>query len=65
MTTHSQNVVNSSLKAASLNMMTQVFFRLITFIMNAYVLRHISPDILGVIYVRLNLLDDTIIFLST
>ena len=60
-----QNVVNSSLKAASLNMMTQIMFRLITFFMNAFVLRHISRDVLGLIYVRLNLLDDTIIFLST
>ena len=61
----SQNIVNSSLKAASLNMMTQVIFRLVTFFMNAYVLRFISRDVLGLIYVRLNLLDDTIIFLST
>ena len=56
----SQNIVNSSL-----NMMTQVIFRLVTFVMNAYVLRYISRDVLGLIYVRLNLLDDTIIFLST
>ena len=61
----SQNIVNSSLKAASLNMMTQVIFRLVTFVMNAYVLRYISRDVLGLIYVRLNLLDDTIILLST
>ena len=57
------------MKAASLNMMnqTQVIFRLVTvtFIMSAYVLRYISRDVLGQIYVRLNLLDDTIIFLST
>ena len=46
-------------------MMTQVIFRLVTFFMNAYVLRFISRDVLGLIYVRLNLLDDTIIFLST
>jgi len=63
--TQSQNIVNNSLKAASLNMMTQVIFRLVTFFMNAYVLRYISKDVLGLIYVRLNLLDDTIIFLST
>ena len=61
----SQNIVNSSLKAASLNMMTQVIFRLVTFFMNAFVLRYISRDVLGLIYVRLNLLDDTIIFLRT
>ena len=32
--------------------------------MNAFVLRHISRDVLGLINVRLNLLDDTIMFLS-
>ena len=61
----SQNIAESSVKAASLNMMTQVVFRIFTFLMNAFVLRHISPEVLGLIYVRLNLLDDTIIFLST
>ena len=61
----SQNIVESSVKSASLNMMTQVFFRIFTFLMNAFVLRHIAPEVLGLIYVRLNLLDDTIIFLST
>ena len=61
----SQNIVESSVKAASLNMLTQLAFRVFTFLMNAFVLRHISPEVLGLIYVRLNLLDDTIIFLST
>lgn len=42
----------------------KVGFRLITFAMNAFVLRHISREILGLINVRLNLLDDTIMFLS-
>ena len=39
-------------------------FRMITFAMNAFVLRHISRDVLGLVNVRLNLLDDTILFLS-
>jgi len=60
----SNSVVASSLKSASLNMITQVIFRLITFAMNAFVLRHISRDVLGLVNVRLNLLDDTIMFLS-
>ena len=46
------------------NSSCQVGFRLITFAMNAFVLRHISRDVLGLINVRLNLLDDTIMFLS-
>ena len=32
--------------------------------MNAWVLRHISREVLGLVNVRLNLLDDTIMFLS-
>jgi len=60
----SSSVVNSSLKSASLNMITQVMFRLLTFLINAFVLRHISRDVLGLVNVRLNLLDDTIMFLS-
>jgi len=60
----SSNIVTSSLKSASLNIITQVMFRLITFAINAFVLRHISRDVLGLINVRLNLLDDTIMFLS-
>jgi len=58
------SVGQTSIKAAGLNMVTQVGFRLITFAMNAFVLRHISREILGLINVRLNLLDDTIMFLS-
>eukprot|EP00092_Neocalanus_flemingeri_P000129 GFUD01000133.1.p1 GENE.GFUD01000133.1~~GFUD01000133.1.p1 ORF type:complete len:563 (-),score=160.13 GFUD01000133.1:138-1826(-) len=60
----SSSVVSSSLKSASLNIVTQVMFRLVTFSMNAFVLRHISRDVLGLVNVRLNLLDDTIMFLS-
>jgi len=58
------NLVSSSLKLASLNMLTSVAFRLITFLMNAYVLRRVSGEVLGLINVRLGLLDDTIMFLS-
>jgi len=62
--TMSSSVVSSSLRSASWNMITQVMFRLVTFAMNAFVLRHISRDVLGLVNVRLNLLDDTIMFLS-
>jgi len=58
------SVGQTSVRAAGLNMVTQVAFRLVTFAMNAFVLRHISRDVLGLINVRLNLLDDTILFLS-
>jgi len=54
----------TSIKSATLNMATQMSFRVITFLLNAFVLRHISRDVMGLINVRLNLLDDTILFLS-
>ncbi|XP_023334103.1 protein RFT1 homolog isoform X2 [Eurytemora carolleeae] len=55
---------DSSVRSATFNMITQISFRVITFILNAFVLRHISRDVMGLINVRLNLLDDTILFLS-
>ena len=54
----------TSIKSATLNMATQMSFRVITFLLNDFVLRHISRDVMGLINVRLNLLDDTILFLS-
>jgi len=59
-----EGIGSSSVKAATLNMITQISFRVITFLLNAFVLRHISRDVMGLINVRLNLLDDTILFLS-
>ena len=58
------SVGQSSVRAATLNMATSVAFRVVTFAMNAFVLRHISGEVLGLINVRLNLLDDTLMFLS-
>ena len=45
------SVGQTSVRAAGLNMVTQVAFRLVTFAMNAFVLRHISRDVLGLINV--------------
>ena len=61
---HDDEIGATSIKAATLNMATQMGFRVITFLLNAFVLRHISRDVMGLINVRLNLLDDTILFLS-
>ena len=58
------DIGSSSIKSATLNMITQMSFRVITFLLNAFVLRNISRDVMGLINVRLNLLDDTILFLS-
>ncbi|XP_040577169.1 man(5)GlcNAc(2)-PP-dolichol translocation protein RFT1 [Lepeophtheirus salmonis] len=53
-----------SIKATSLNILTSILFRIITFILNIFILRHTSKDVLGIVNVRFNLLDDTILFLS-
>lgn len=42
----------------------QVGFRVVTFLLNAFVLRNISQDVIGVMNVRLLLLESTILFLS-
>ena len=50
--------------AAVLNSGSAIVLRLITFILNAIILRHISGEVLGIVNVRLLLLFDTIIFIS-
>ena len=52
------------LRAALLNSGFAIVLRVITFVLNAFILRHISGEVLGVINVRLLLLVDTIIFIS-
>merc|ERR1712166_586172 len=52
------------LRAALLNSGFAIILRVITFVLNAFILRHISGEVLGVINVRLLLLVDTIIFIS-
>lgn len=42
----------------------QIFCRCITFVLNAFVVRHVGQAILGVINVRLLLLESMILFLS-
>lgn len=39
-------------------------FRCMTFLMNAFVLRHVNQAVIGVMNVRLLLLESTILFLS-
>jgi oligosaccharide translocation protein RFT1 len=57
-------VLRSAATGASYNMLLQLAFRALTFLMNAYVLRHISSELLGVVNVRLTLLYTTILFVS-
>nr|CAD7572183.1 unnamed protein product [Timema californicum] len=42
----------------------RILFRCVTFVLNAFVLRHVSQDVVGVMNVRLLLLESTILYLS-
>lgn len=58
------NILTSSLKNASFSIVFQIFCRCVTFLLNAFVVRHVGEAVLGVINVRLLLLESTILFLS-
>lgn len=58
------NLMAKATKAASYNIVLQLTLRVLTFVLNAYILRHITRDLLGVINVRLMLLYTTVQFLS-
>jgi len=60
----SSKVAEGSVRSAVLNILLAVLLRVITFGLNAFILRRVSTDILGLVNVRLTLLDDTILFLS-
>lgn len=59
-----QSVVGSTFRSASYNVILQVSFRILTFIMNGVLLRYTTRDMLGVVNVRLMLLHQTITFVS-
>lgn len=58
------NILTSSLRNASFNIIFQIGFRILTFLLNAFVLRHVSQAAVGVMNVRLLLLESTLNFLS-
>lgn len=58
-------ILASAAKATSYNMAVQLLIRLMTFTLNAIVLRYISRDLLGVANVRLTLLYTTVVFLTS
>ena len=58
-----QLLLRKSVESAWLNILASVFFRLFTFVANAYILRRVTRDVLGV-GVRTTLLFDTVLFLS-
>jgi oligosaccharide translocation protein RFT1 len=57
-------VLQSAMKSASYNVLLQISLRIITFLMNAFILRFISRETLGLVNVRLTLLYTTILFLA-
>lgn len=58
------NILKSSLENASFSIIFQIFCRCVTFVLNAFVVRHVGQAVLGVINVRLLLLESMILFLS-
>ncbi|XP_028408270.1 protein RFT1 homolog [Dendronephthya gigantea] len=64
MATSSDVVLQSAMKSASYNVILQISLRIITFLMNAFILRFISRETLGLVNVRLTLLYTTILFLA-
>ncbi|XP_014367392.2 protein RFT1 homolog [Papilio machaon] len=59
-----RNLLMSSLENASFNIILQILFRCITFVTNAWVIRNVGHEVLGIMNVRLLLLESTILFLS-
>ena len=57
-------VLQSAMKSASYNVLLQISLRIITFLMNAFILRFISRETLGLVNVRLTLLYTTVLFLA-
>ncbi|XP_069874629.1 man(5)GlcNAc(2)-PP-dolichol translocation protein RFT1 isoform X1 [Dipodomys merriami] len=60
----SREVLGQAAQLASSGLLLQVLFRLITFVLNAFILRFLSKEIVGVVNVRLTLLYSTTIFLA-
>lgn len=60
----SQEVLGQAARLAYSGLLLQVLFRLITFVLNAFILRFLSKEIVGVVNVRLTLLYSTTIFLA-
>lgn len=57
--------VAEAMKATSLNIVLHISMRICTFVLNAFILRHVTKAAFGVISVRLMLLFSTIHFLAS
>uniref|UniRef100_A0A674MHV7 Protein RFT1 homolog n=1 Tax=Takifugu rubripes TaxID=31033 RepID=A0A674MHV7_TAKRU len=60
----SEDVLKNATTLASYNVLLQVMFRVLTFLLNAFTLRFVSKELIGVVNVRLTLLYSTLVFLS-
>uniref|UniRef100_A0A3B4B856 Protein RFT1 homolog n=1 Tax=Periophthalmus magnuspinnatus TaxID=409849 RepID=A0A3B4B856_9GOBI len=59
-----EDVLKDASTLASYNVLLQVMFRVLTFLLNAFTLRFVSKELIGVVNVRLTLLYSTLVFLS-
>lgn len=57
-------VLRDTTKLASSTMLLQIIFRVLTFAINAFTLRYVSKEIIGIVNVRLTLLYTTVVFLA-
>ena len=57
-------ILSGSVRSASYNIVFQVASRIFTFLLNAFILRYVAHNVLGICNVRLALLYSTIMFLS-
>ncbi|NXS10196.1 RFT1 protein, partial [Neodrepanis coruscans] len=59
-----QEVLGQTARLASSSALLQVLFRVVTFGLNAFTLRYLSRELIGVVNVRLTLLYSTVVFLA-
>uniref|UniRef100_A0A1B0G5L4 Protein RFT1 homolog n=1 Tax=Glossina morsitans morsitans TaxID=37546 RepID=A0A1B0G5L4_GLOMM len=59
-----RNILKSSLYDAGFSIIFQILCRIVTFGINAFIIRHVGREVLGIMNVRLLLLESTVLFLS-
>ncbi|KAM4650636.1 man(5)GlcNAc(2)-PP-dolichol translocation protein RFT1 [Discoglossus pictus] len=60
----SEDVLTDTTKLASYSMVLQIVFRVLTFGLNAFTLRYVSKETIGIVNVRLTLLYTSVVFLA-
>lgn len=58
------SLLRNTVRSASYNVILQVMFRILTFILNGILLRYTTKDMIGIVNVRLMLLNQTIVFVA-